>query len=135
MTRIIVYTTRGQENEVPDDYSSKLVKYIPAEVLAFFVSLYPLIPKEEAGYNWVRYLAVFLGVFGTIAYFYIRRDQKNPPKWFFYMLSAFSFLIWAIGTSSILTDMFKADEVVGKIILTIGVFAIPLFDELLNSIA
>jgi hypothetical protein len=117
--------------EKPDSYSEKLLKYIPAEVIAFFLPAYALVqdPSKPKAYKW---LALGFGLVGTLGYLKARADQENPPRWYFYILSAFSFMIWAVGTTQA-RELFGLEDDISKFFVLVGVFLIPLIDELLTK--
>jgi hypothetical protein len=141
MIRTIVYPTPGNvrpqvatETPEEDDYSSKLVKYIPGEVIAFFVPAYAL--AAQVPELWARWLVLVLCVLGTVGYLFARASKEKPPRWYFYVLALLSFLAWAMGTSKVATELFRINDpgVVSKLIVTAAVFLIPLADELLTRL-
>ncbi len=125
---------KGQSaQQQSDNYGDKLVKYIPAEVIAFFLPAYTLAAKLQNLW-WVGWLILVLSTLALIGYLLLRSDQNNPPHWYFYILSVGAFLAWAVGTSSAGVDLFHLDqsEITGKLIVMGAVFLIPLVDELLT---
>lgn len=72
--RTIVYPSRTLAKAEADDYATKLVKYVPAEVAAFFAGACAIVPAEEAALG-VQLAIVALGVMGTLGYFDLRRDR------------------------------------------------------------
>jgi hypothetical protein len=122
-----------------DGLGDKLMKYIPAEVIAFYVSGYVLAGSLGGKARWAVLLVC---LFGTPAYLFIRADRVNPPRWYFYVLATLSFLAWAAGTSTVGADLFgwadptnpQKAEIMGKFIVTAAVFLIPLTDELLTKL-
>ena len=123
------------ETSQEDGFGDKLVKYIPAEVIAFYVSGYILAGQLGKAAQWTVLVACLLG---TAAYLFVRADKVNPPRWYFYVLAIISFLAWAVGTSTAGADllMWPTDkaEIMGKFIVTAAVFLVPLTDELLTKL-
>lgn len=124
-----------QEPQKEDGFGDKLMKYIPAEVIAFYVSGYILAGQLGKTAQGVVLVACLLG---TPGYLFVRADKAAPPKWYFYVLAMISFLAWAVGTSTAGVDFFgwvedKA-EIMGKFIVTAAVFLVPLTDELLTKL-
>ncbi len=118
-----------------DEFGDKLVKYIPAEVIAFFLPAYALAKSADpAGLAWLPYALVVVAGLGLVGYLLIRAPKDNPPRWYFYVLSVVAFLAWIAGTSAAGADVFHLVqvEITGKLILMAAVFAIPLLDELLT---
>ena len=128
-------TSPTTETSKEDGFGDKLVKYIPAEVIAFYVSGYILAGQLGKAAQWVVLAACLLG---TAAYLFVRADKVNPPRWYFYVLAIISFLAWAVGTSTAGADLFmwptNKAEIMGKFIVTAAVFLVPLTDELLTKL-
>jgi hypothetical protein len=106
-----------------------LVKYIPGETIAFYVPIYPMIPKDST-----VGLAVVLvcGIVGSVGYLYLSADKNSPPKPFFYVLAAIAFLAWALGTSSVGQDLVGLPEYANRVALPAAVFVVPLVDQILT---
>jgi hypothetical protein len=126
--------------EAPQDqFGDKLVKYIPAEVIAFFLPAYALVePFRKDGHledlQWLPYVLVVAGFFGVMGYLFIRAPKENPPRPYFYILAGLAFLAWAAGTSAASSDVFHLikPEISGKLIVFAAIFLIPLIDEILT---
>lgn len=138
MVRTVVYPSAKQALpaavvQQPDSFGDKLVKYIPAEVIGFFLPAYALATKLT-GHKWVGWAILVLSSLGLVGYLLIRADKNNPPRPYFYLLSVAAFLAWVVGTSSAGGDLFCLDqpEITGKLIVMGAVFLIPLADELLT---
>lgn len=123
---------RVEEAAVPDDYAGKLVKFVPAEVLAFFA---PMAAAVESR-NSLLIAATIIGFLATPAYLWYGA-QKLPPEQkplvHLYPLSAIAFLTWALGTSSI-GSLIGLDSITTSFILGTSVFLIPLVDGLLERV-
>ncbi len=134
MSRTVVYPqvdsgSRSGAATPGDTYEDKLLKYVPVEVVAFYAVVYASVQQEA---DWLKWLILALGVFGTVGYLAARSDRSRPPRWYFYVLSVIAFLAWALGTSSVGQDLFAFPDAAAKIMLPSGVFAVPLVDELLT---
>ncbi len=114
----------------PDEFGDKLVKYLPAEVVAFYVPIYALIPTAE---DWARWLILAVAALGTLGHLLLRADPANPPRRYFFVLAVVAFLGWAIGTSTVGSDLLGMEEWLSKIVLLLVVFAVPLIDGLLTK--
>ena len=118
-----------------DTFGDKLVKYIPAEVIAFYVSGYVLAGQVGETAQWV---VLFVCLLGTPAYLFVRADKVKPPRWYFYLLAMGSFWAWAVGTSTVGADLFdwptSKAEIMGKFIVTAAVFLVPLVDEVMTKL-
>ncbi len=118
----------------PDDYGDKLVKYIPAEVIAFFLPAYALAAKLTDFSDRIGWLLVGVAVLGTVGYLLVKADKTKPPRLYFYILAVFAFLGWAIGTTTEVAELFKLPqpELSGKLVVFVTIFVVPLVDELLT---
>ena|SRR5258708_6107408 len=116
-----------------DDYAGKLVKFVPAEVLAFFAPM----AAAVQGRNGLLIAATVIAFLSTPAYLWYA-SQKLPPQQkplvHFYPLSAIAFLAWALGTSKI-GSLVGLDSISTSFVLGCSIFLIPLADGLLESIA
>ena len=80
-----------------DSYIEKLVKLIPAEVVAIYLTGLGLIPAQLPDSQkiilpvWV--LVCFLLV--ILVRTHITKDQNTPPDWRIVSFSAFAFIIWS----------------------------------------
>lgn len=137
-------STQGEPVEVkerPDEFESKLIKYIPAEVISFYAAVYALIPKSRAESGSLDHLALVIivllvGALLTPGYLFIRRDKANPPRPYFYALAILAYVFWTAGVSSVVKDLLGIDnEWLSKFIFLLGVFLVPFFDELVSAIA
>jgi hypothetical protein len=124
-----------------DDYTTKLIKYVPGEVVAAFGALMALAANvsEDPATKHTVVIIVFVAfaVFVTPIYFWLRSRSlasSNRPKLYFYFLSPLAFAIWAIAISDILRGAFHLNAGVSEFALAVGAFLIPLLDELLTTL-
>lgn len=114
-----------------DALPDKLVKYVPAEVLAFFVPTYANLPESARAWSWV----VFgIGLIGTVLYALATRlrDPGTIGPWHYYVLCAVAFVGWAVSATTVGTDLFGIDPAVTPAILSTTVLLVPLVDELVT---
>ena len=132
MTRTVVPPPPG-ESEGGDDFPTALVKYVPAETLAFFVPAAAGIGRDRSA---LLILVVVVGAIGTLGYLWLRAqaepDKNKRPLLHFYVLAVIAFLVWAIGTAPSVAQLAHLDEVAAGVVLGTGVFLIPLADRLLT---
>jgi hypothetical protein len=119
-----------------DDYVTKLVKYVPGEVVAGFGGLIALAGNVNTDAETKRLLVItmffiFL-VLVTPFYFALRcrsLEQENKPKWFFYLLSALAFGVWALAVSDTVRSALNMGPTWAEFMLGVGSFVIPGIDE------
>jgi hypothetical protein len=121
--------------EVPvagDSLPEKLVKYVPAETLAFFVPLAAAIGPERRG---LLIAVVVIGLIGNAGYLWWngrRLPQEERPLPHFFLLATIAFLCWAIATAPNVAAMLGVDSLVSAVILGGAVFLIPLADQFIT---
>lgn len=115
-----------------DGLPERLVKYVPAETLAFFVPLAAGIGDKRDG---LLLTVVGAGLAGTVGYLWTAGQRAKPderPRAHFYPLAGVSFLCWALGTSPNVAALVRLDPVESAVALGLAVFLVPLLDDVLN---
>jgi len=113
----------GEAEQRPDTFPTKLVKYVPAETLAF------VIPATAfATTNVRRSVVLVVALIGTPLYL---ARAARLPLWFF-ILAELSLLAWIAGTTDFAVELLGIAPEVGKFVLFAAVFLIPIVDELLT---
>jgi hypothetical protein len=113
-----------------DNLQTKLVKYVPAEVVS--VSAAGFAAFNPTG-NWI-WFGLGLGAVVNVIYLFVgavqNSDKAPEPRWYFYLLSAAAFVIWAIATIEPIQKAMSLTESKASFILAAGAFGIPLLDSL-----
>lgn len=138
MPRNVVYSSprppadvySGAPYSPGDEFGERLVKFIPAEVLAFFV---------PAAANWGddKTALVLIFVLATVAtplYLWVMSDTHDKPRKQYYVLATLSFVAWAIGTSPPASDLIGLAPDTGSLALFLAAFAIPLIDRVIEKL-
>lgn len=112
-----------------DGMAEKIVKYVPAEVLAFYAPAYALIPEGDL---LLRRIVLGAGLMGTVVYLLAARPKSAGPPAYFYVLAAIAFLAWAIGVSDVGVQLLGLSSAASKVLFAVGVFLIPGIDEALT---
>ena len=135
MPRTVVHSSRerGVDGSVKgDSLPEKLVKYVPAEVLAFFVPLAAVIGDKRDG---LLLLVSVTAVVGTPLYLLAsarKLPQKQRPHPYFYALACIATIGWLVGTSANTAKLIGLDNVAGAVILGLTVFILPVVDDLVD---
>ena len=114
-----------------DSFPERLVKYVPAETLAFFVPVAALLGSDRRA---LLIVALLVGVVGTVGYL-LQTAPSGPderPRPHYYVLACLAFLAWAIATTPAVADLIHLDHVGAAFVLAVAVFLIPIADALLN---
>jgi len=113
-----------------DDYATKLVKYIPGEVLAFFLPAVAVAGTRPD----LQWAAALIGLLATGGYLYVYNKRKKlpTPKVWYVSLAMIAFIAWALGTSAPTRELVGMDDVIARFILLVAVLVIPGIDEWLS---
>ncbi len=126
---------RTDDTAVPDGYRDKLVKYIPAEVVSFYISADLLIRSSNSSASNQRVLGWIVFIFLLIMTpVYLRRLQgvKRGLQLF---LSTLAFVVWvfAMGGPFLQWAWIAENRIVGGLVLMAYTIAIPVVDPDLFS--
>jgi len=110
----------------PDEYLSRLIKYIPTEIIALFVFIHPLLPTNDPDiqlYNWVLFFFCVI-----VTPFYLYRLQK-VIKATQLTISTLACVIWvfAIGGPFAYWGWYKNHQFVAAVLPALYTFVIPIF--------
>ena len=99
--RVITMQTHGLEKaDRIDTYVDKVVKYIPADIVAAWVAVTGIVKGAGAGVNpviilWIAFVA---GVVITFVWTWRQTSKKGlPPVWKQIIISTFAFVVWVIA--------------------------------------
>jgi hypothetical protein len=119
---------------VGDGLPERLVKYVPAETLAFFVPFAAAIEPDR----YVLLIAVVVvAALGNIGYLWwnghnLPREQRPLPH--FFVMATIAFLCWAIATAPNVSAMLGIDALIAAVILGSAVFLVPLADQVITTL-
>ena len=115
-----------REKVKPDDYLTKIIKYIPSEVVALYITLYGVASaaKTEIPFVLITWLIFVVGVLGTVLYLW-RIAQVNDRLQIF--ISAGAFVVWVFALGGPFSNLLWYNPVYGALLLPIYTFFIPIF--------
>ena len=144
MPRTVVYGGKSGEGKKgvyqgspstpePDSYSERLVKFVPAEVLAFYI----LVATQFGSRQGLLIASLVIGTAATPLYLWIRNgalppEQQARPHYF--LLATLAFLAWAIGASPRTGELLGLGEDVSAYVLLAAAFLIPLADQAIQRL-
>ena len=130
--------TEAAREPVRDDYLTKVVKYVPGEVLVAFLGIVAAASAVGANSRDGALWAVFaMGIVATIGYYFLssyRQEAENQAAPYFFLLAPLSFFVWAIAISGEMRELFNIGEKMSELVLIGGAFTIPFFDEVLTLV-
>jgi hypothetical protein len=117
----------GTPTPTVDDYSSKLMKYIPAETVAGFVTLNGLlsaVPGVTLGFLWFVFVTLVLL---TMGYAWRSTQYKPlPPAYLQIAIMTVAFVVWVFSIGGPFTYFAWYKEYYGATILILYTIFIPL---------
>jgi hypothetical protein len=113
----------------PDDYRDRLIKYIPADIVAIYLSLLALI--KTANHEKTPVMAIEWVIFGIILVVSVPWQIRvmKIDKWQQVAIGTFAFVIWAISLGDPFATAWSTwyQPLYGTILLMLFTFLIPLF--------
>lgn len=113
-----------------DDYASRLVKYVPAEIVTLFVTLNSMVATNAAEEPWLQW-AVF-GILLVITPIYtnhLTKATNMPPAYKQIIIATLSFVFWVFAIGGPFVQMFWYKSIYGTILLPIYTFVVPMLDS------
>ena len=109
----------------PDKYTSRLLKYIPAEVIALYLTLDIIIRSTEPAPLGLYWFVFLFGIPAT--FFYLRRIEK-VHKNSQIIISVIAYCVWvfAIGGPFVFVNWYQ--PLYGAIILPMYTFIVPIIE-------
>ena len=111
-----------------DDYKNRLIKYIPAEIVALYLTLYGLAQSAEATIPFVQinWLIFIIGLVLTPLFIYYIQEHRNYTQ---IIMQTIAFFVWvfALGGPFSLYDWYI--PVYGSMFLVVFTFIIPFIDK------
>ena len=109
----------------PDNYLTKLIKYIPSEIVALYITLLGIATtaKTEIAFELITWLIFLIGIIGTLLYLW--RIEK-VTNWLQLSISTIAFVIWAFALGGPFANLSWYHPVYGALILPVYTFFIPI---------
>ncbi len=118
---------KGKKRELYDNYLTKLLKLIPAEIVTLYITLSAILESSKETTKTLE-LTVFAIVFIlTPLYIYIiTKEENRKPPYKQIIISTISFVVWvfALGGPFLYFKWYK--RIYGALLLPIYTFLIPL---------
>lgn len=117
----------GAVEKQADDYSSRLLKYIPAEVIAVYVFVEGIIkqstdPSSIQTLLWISFCIILI-----LTPFYLRRVQK-VEKWVQLLVSTLAFGVWVFSMGGPFGLLMWYKPIYGAILLPLFTFAVGIIE-------
>jgi hypothetical protein len=114
----------------PDDYKDRLLKYIPAEIVAIYLALLSVLkaaPPEKTPIVTVEWFVFWIILFVTVPW---QRRILKITKWQQIVIGTVAFVFWAISLGDPFTTSWKEwyQPLYGTMAMMLYTFLIPLFE-------
>lgn len=106
----------------PDDYTARLVKYVPSEVIAVYLTIGGILASGDPAWYWEA--AVFGLLLALTPVYLFRVEGVTKRKQLF--LSTACFLVWAISLGR--APFAGLDPILGAVLLPLFTFTLPMWD-------
>ena len=143
-----------EEAATEENFTTKLAKFIPAEVTAVYAALAvgaaaasnALNPEQGEAPVWPLWVAFAVGLLAVPLYWWVerqrsavRKEQKREPvpvtRWYGYLLATIAFVPWALAVSTDTRELMKVPDEVAEFLLIIAALVIPGLNVVGDSIA
>ena len=120
-----VRTKFPEELIEPDDYWTKLIKYIPSEIVALYITLYGIASaaKEDIAFEIITWLIFAIGILGTILYLW---RVAKVTDWAQIAISTAAFIVWVFALGGPFLSVSWYQPIYGALLLPIYTFFIPI---------
>ena len=122
---------KGKGGVVPqpqiDDYPTKLIKYIPAEIVAAFVVVDGILrsaPQVPTAVYWIIFLVLL--IFTPLYIWRVTTEPNKPPAIAQILISTSSFFVWVFALGGPFSYLDWYQPVYGALVLPIFTLLIPI---------
>jgi hypothetical protein len=121
----VAYATTSHLSIEPEGYLDRLVKYIPAEIIALYLGASNVVPTQDADYHLALWTIAGLTTIATPIYMYFAtREEGQPTLWSQIAISSLAFPVWvfAIGGPFESFDWYAQKRWIAAIVITFATF-------------
>jgi hypothetical protein len=108
-----------------DDYTSKLVKYIPSEVVALYIALGSILGSSDKSDSSLYWVIFGVCLVGTGLYLW---RVTNVTKVTQIVISVVAFFVWAFALGGPFESLSWYDPIYGALLLPIYTFFVPMLE-------
>jgi hypothetical protein len=115
----------------PDDYLDRLLKYIPAEIIALYLAVTNAVPSTDRSYHLTLWIVFAVTVASTPIYMYFATQNRpaEPVLWSQIVISSVAFPIWvfAIGGPFRYLPWYEAKHWIAAVVISFVTFFAALY--------
>jgi hypothetical protein len=117
--------TAGPTDVKPDEYSTRLIKYIPAEVVTIYVFVDGIIKNSSSSDSLLLWLT--FGIILALTPLYLWRVQK-VKKWTQIVICTLSFAVWVFSLGGPFALLGWYEALYGAVLLPLFTFAVGIVE-------
>jgi RsiW-degrading membrane proteinase PrsW (M82 family) len=133
LTQRIITRQNLRLGAVPDDLAEKILKYVPADVLALFITVDGVISAATdlpQTFSWLIFIAF---IFITVLVKYkLTSDDNSPPEWDQIIVAAAAFPIWVLAYGGPFKYLPWYNQAYGAVLVLISTFIVPYILDILD---
>lgn len=113
-----------KEKVKPDDYLTRIIKYIPAEVVALYITLHGIASSAKTGipFELISWIIFTVGILGTVLYLWRVGNVNDKLQ---ISISTGAFIVWVFALGGPFSSLSWYHPLYGALILPIYTFFIP----------
>ena len=112
---------------IADDYKTKVIKYIPAEIVTAYVTLEGILKASPNATNAVYWFVFLVLLALTPLYIWKVTSQPNKkPAWDQIIVSFFSFIVWVMALGGPFATLSWYSPLIPALLLPIYTLIIPM---------
>lgn len=115
----------GAVSEIkPDDYLTKVIKYIPSEIVVLYVALIGIANSaiEQLPLPLIHWLIFIVGIIATVLYMW-RVAKDNVPQ---IIISTCAFAVWVFALGGPFVYLSWYNSIYGVLLLPVFTFIVPI---------
>ena len=112
----------------PDDYATRLLKYIPAEIVAAFLVISAMLNEAEDLAEVVPWIVFGVLLVMTPLYLWrVTREKEKPLAMSHLVVGTIAFAIWVFALGGPFADLSWYQTIYGSVLLIVYTLSIPIF--------
>jgi hypothetical protein len=117
---------RAEEEKPKDDYFTQIIKYIPSEAVALYLTLYGIVAaaKTQVPFETILWILFIVGLIATPIYLLRVTKVKDKVQ---LAISTVAFFIWVFALGGPFATYSWYNTVYGAILIVVYTFFVPLF--------
>lgn len=123
-TKALTLTDGGE----PDDKKTRILKHIPAEVVALYLTATAAVPADEPLRMKALWVLVLVGILATFGYMFVfaRTPDTKKPIWTQIMVATIAFPVWAFAVGAPFTSLSWYRGWIASVLLVLVTFGLGL---------